>query len=805
MREITKRIISFCRRKINTGAPGNTAGAGFGRDRGGLCRTAGTPPRPGPGIAKGAAMWYHTDGIRPKNFVRSFTPQGVKKRGKTMKNKGRANTDPPARAGLEEAAASDGVIVEYRKTGPVVKTLKFIAGLFLMLIIAGCIFGAIMTVYVIKYIDPNASIDISGLKQSTMLLTYNDETDSYVETARLYSDENRVWVDIGNIPDHVQKAIVASEDKRFYQHNGVDWIRTGGAALNLVFHFWGKKQGGSTITQQLIKNLLEDNEVSIQRKIREIVRALNLEKTTSKDIILEAYMNTIYLGYSCNGIQSAANFYFGKDVSELTPAEAASIVVITRFPGRNNPLTHPDKNRSAYTYVLKTMFEQGWLTQEEYDEALAQKLEFVGKAADVTRSEIYSWYEDQVITDVLNDLQEIKGYTLKEARRLLYGGGLRIYMAVDQKVQSALEEQYYNEANFLRENKDKQPQSAMVIMNYEGRVLGLVGGKGEKTANRIWNRSTDTTRSPGSSIKPLAVYALAVEKDLTYWSQKIPDAPIELIDARGNPYKWPKNYYSSYKGLITLDYAIQRSTNTVPVRLLQMLTPEVSFDFLYNKLGMHTLAESARIGGNYYSDKGLAPLSMGSLTNGVTVLEMCAAYQIFGGEGGLYTSPYTYTKVEDSHGNVIIEKTVTSTRVISEETAFIMNRLMQRVVTGPNGTGRLASKLGYDVAAKTGTTTDYHDRWFVGLTPYYCGVVWTGYDIPQEMDESLRNPSLDAWLKVMKKIHKDLPNIDFFSSDLVEQREYCTVSGLMASSSCASTAKGWYKRSQFIETCGQCG
>lgn len=685
------------------------------------------------------------------------------------------------------------------------KFWKFCAGFMMMLIIAGCVFGSVMTVYVIKYVDPTATIDISGLKYTTLMLAQDSNTGEYVETAKVYSDENRIWVDIGNVPEHVQKAVVASEDKRFYDHHGVDWIRTFGAAGNLIFNFWGNKQGGSTLTQQLIKNITGDKEVTIERKVQEIMRALNLEKTVSKDIILEAYMNTMYLGYSCNGIQSAANFYFGKDVSQLTVAEAASIVVITRYPTANNPILHPEKNKQAYMYVLKTMYQQGWLTRAEYEEAINQQLVFLGEAGTVTTTDVYSWYEDQVYEDVLNDLQTELGYTASTAKYLLQNGGLRIYMAVDQNVQKAMEDQYYNEANFIKEKRDDQPQSAMAIMDYNGRVLGIVGGKGEKTANLLWNRATDSTRSSGSAIKPLAVYGPAIELNLIYWSQKLLDQPIQMQDNYGESYDWPNNYYSGFKGLVTLDYAIQRSTNTVAARVLQMVTPEESFKFLYNKLHMTTLVKSTRINGKIFSDIGLAPLSMGSLTNGVTVLEMAAAYQIYGGEGGLYTKPYTYTKVEDANGNVILLKNPTATRVMTEESAFIMNRLMQRVVEGNNGTGRKASQLGYPVAAKTGTTTDYNDRWFVGLTPYYVGVVWTGYDTKTEMDESLSNPSLDAWLKVMKVIHEGKEEIDFFNSDMVERRLYCTVSGLMAGQNCKNTSYGWYKKSQYIETCDVCG
>ncbi|MBQ3141677.1 MAG: transglycosylase, partial [Clostridia bacterium] len=482
-------------------------------------------------------------------------------------------------------------------------------------------------------------------------------------------------------------------------------------------------------------------------------------------------------------------------------AEAASIMAITRFPTANNPILHPEKNRQVYTYTLKTMLQEGWLTEAEYEEAINQELVFTAKASTQSVVEINSWYEDQVITDVLKDLQQRYGYTETRAKWMLYNGGLRIYMCVNQEVQAAMEAQYYNPANFLKENYEEQPESAMVVMGYDGQVLGIIGAKGEKTGNLMWNCATRSKRHPGSSIKPLSAYALAMEYDLIYWSKKILDAPITLYEGE-TVSNWPVNYYSGYKGLITVDEALQRSTNTVPAKIVQELTPEVCFDFCYNKLKMTSLISGERRNGKYFTDIALAPLSMGSPTDGVTVLELAAAYQMFG-NGGFYTEPYTYTKVTDASGQVLLENKNTATRVISEDTSAVMCKMLQRVVTGSYGTGKRASQLDVPVGAKTGTSSNYFDRWFVGFTPYYIGVVWTGYSENKEMDESLPNPSLDAWLKVMKPIHEDLEYKDFPSSEQIEKRVYCTASGLIANSSCPSTASGWYKKTSFVPYCDQ--
>lgn len=672
-----------------------------------------------------------------------------------------------------------------------------VISLFLVFVITGSIVASAMAAYVIKYVDFTASVDISTLKYSTIIYTKDSETKEYEPTKLIYSQENRIWVNISELPVTIQRVVVAAEDKRFYDHEGVDWIRTFAAFGNLVFNFFDTQQGGSTITQQLIKNITDDREVSIERKVQEIMRALNLEKQHSKDEILEAYLNTIFLGYNCNGLQSASLFYFGKDAKDLSVAQASSIIAITQYPTRNNPLKHPENNKIRQEYILKQMHLKGWLTDEEYKAAVAEELVFVGNNSLQQSLSVNSYFEDQIITDVKAALVQQYGYTTTYAEWMIFNGGLRIYSTEDQKIQDIMEAQYSNPANFIKESRDEQPQSAMVVMGYNGEVVGMVGGKGEKTESRTWNRATMSKRQPGSSIKPLTVYAPALDLDLIYWSQKLSDYPI-LLDGK----KWPKNYYSSYYGDITLEEAIQRSTNTIPVRVLQELTPKASFKFATEKLHMTTLIQSERINGTDMSDVGLAPLGLGALTDGVTVLEMAAAYQMLG-NGGYYVKPYTFTRVEDVDGNVLIENKPNPTAVIGEDTAFIMNQLLQKVVTGSHGTARSAklSTSGIPVAAKTGTTTAYNDRWFVGLTPYYVGVVWTGYDTKKIMNEKLANPSLDAWKKVMNQVHKDLAAKQFPTTTTVVQRKYCTTTGLIANDNCPSTAIGWYKTDYFIPEC----
>ncbi|MDD6807756.1 MAG: transglycosylase domain-containing protein [Oscillospiraceae bacterium] len=676
------------------------------------------------------------------------------------------------------------------------------------------IVGFCMLGYVFSFVNGDIAINLDSYKNSqsqTSIIYAMDDNNKPYELARLHGEENRIWVDLDKIPKEVQNAFICLEDKRFYNHSGVDWIRTLKAVLTL-----GKSGGGSTITQQLIKNLTDENQATISRKFNEILYALNLEKNYDKSEIIEAYLNTIPLGSGCYGVQTAAQKYFGKDVSELNAAEAASIASITKAPTYYNPLLNPENNKKRQETCLWNMWDQGKLTDDEYKTALDYKLiltnsdeyvpsEEVKNSAPQKESKIYSYYVDFVIDSVIEDLVSTYGYTKNEAWKMVYYGGLKIYSCIDEKVQNAAEEVYVNRISFPYESEDrtetgangtkKKVQSAITIMDYQGQVVAIVGGAGEKTTNRGLNRAADSPRSPGSSIKPLSAYAPAVEKGFINYSSMIQDYAIVVGGKR-----WPQNFSGSLgspSSYVTTQYAVCHSLNTTAARVVQKLTPEVSMDYLINKFHLSTLVTEGA-----YTDCNLSSLAVGGMTYGVTTLEMSAAYATFG-NGGKYYKPYSYTKVTDYQGkNVLLENNAVPEQAISAETATIMNRIMQTVVV--SGTGAGSGVSGFPTYMKTGTTSDTKDKWAAGGTPYYCAAVWVGYDIQEHINAGSHNPAAIIWAAVMNRVHKGLPEKDFDYAKTVVARSYCTRTGLLAGTNCPSTATGYYASNKLPGTCTSC-
>lgn len=707
------------------------------------------------------------------------------------------NTDSKASKSFER-----GRIIEKKKSKKSAKdnsdkkSVRFrlfraLMGILLVIGVVAVVCISVMGIYAYSVIhgDPVFNLDEQKYSQSQTSFIYAyDKDNNEKELTRLHGDENRIWVNIEDMGEFLPKAFVAIEDKRFENHHGVDWIRTGGVIVKPK----NLGQGGSTITQQLIKNLTDEKQVTIARKFNEILSALNLERYYDKDDILEAYLNTIYLSEGCYGVKTAAEVYFGKDVSALNIAEAACIAGITQFPTRFDPLLHPEANKERQLDVLYAMKTEGFITQEEYDEAKAYELVFTNsenyKGSQVSSTEaaksnvIDSWYIDYVIRTVIDDLQK-KGYTQRKARALVYGGGLNIYTAVDLEVQEALEDVYENYKNI----KDHKAQSAMVIMNYQGRVLGLVGGTGKKDSALGFNRAVDAKRQPGSTFKPVAVYAPAFEKSLNdskfnyYWSTLIKDAPTETIKDNGKP--WPTNEGKTYSGdMVTVQKGIARSLNTLSARTLLDIGLDYSYNFLTEKLHFTSLDPDY--------DCLPAPLATGGLTDGVSVLEMTAAYATFG-NGGQYYYPYCYYKVTDSQGNTILEANpeVTKEQAMSESTAWLMNKLLQTVMN--SGTGTTFKVSGVDCIGKTGTTTGSVDRYFVGGTPEYISAVWFGYDIQKEIKQS-PSPAGILWRTVLNEVYetKGINQKSFPEYDGITRRAYDPSNGLLANYS--SGNYGWY-------------
>lgn len=681
--------------------------------------------------------------------------------------------------------------VHKKSAAPASLPLRILLGFVLVVAVVFIVCFSVIAIYGYSFVhgDPVFNLTEEKYSQNQTSFIYGYDSDgNQVELTRLHGEENRIWVDLDDMSPHLKDAFIAIEDQRFEKHHGVDWIRT----IGVIVKPSNSGQGGSTITQQLIKNLTDEKDVTIVRKFNEILSALNLERNYSKDEIIEAYLNTIYLSEGCYGVKTAAETYFGKDVSDLNIAECASITAITQFPGKYDPLRKPENNRQRQLRILEEMLSQGFITQEEYDEAVAYEMVFTNsenyQGSQVSDSEsgsnenkIDSYYVDYVVKTVLEDLQKM-GYTERKAKSLLYGGGLKIYTAVDFDVQNALEDVYEN----YKRMPDETVQGAMVVMNYEGRVLGLVGGTGEYSGSLELNRAFQSYRQPGSSIKPLSVYGPAFEKSLNddsvdiYWSTLIDDRPLKEVDGK----MWPTNEGGGYSGAkTTIQKGIANSLNTISARTLDMIGVDYAYDYITNRFHISSLSAA---------DCDYAPLATGSLTEGVSVLEMTAAYAAFG-NGGAYYQPYCYYKIEDSQGNVLIETDAASTKeqALTESTGWLMNKILQTVMT--SGTGRSYKISGVECFGKTGTTTDSKDRWFVGGTPEYVAAVWYGYDMPKEIVYRLSsNPAGTIWETVMNEIYdvKGKDVTEFPEYDGIVQKSYDSSNGLLTNYSSGNT--GWY-------------
>jgi len=683
--------------------------------------------------------------------------------------------------------------VKQRRTRRTV--LRVLGTLVLIGMITGTILLGAFYYYIVNYLDPQMDIDLASYKLAyTSVVYYTDAQGVDRELERLYDTENREWVSLSQIPKHMQDATVAIEDERFWQHNGVDWKRTLAAVLNLLTG-GSERFGASTISQQVVKNITGDDEYSMMRKIEEILRALNLNKKYSREEILEFYLNTAFFSQNTNGVETAAKTYFGKDVSELSLAESASIIGITKYPGLYDPFVNPDKNKERQETILWKMLDLGMISQEEYDAAKAETLVFQKERAQQENAKVQSWFVDQVIQDVVKDLQEQKGYTKSYAQNLLYKGGLKIYATVDIEVQNIMDEVFEDMSSFPTLKGDVQPEASMVVLDpYTGAIKGLSGGRGKKTGALLLNMATQTTRQPGSTIKPLAVYAPALEYGIITQGSVFDDSPVDVET------RYPRNYdssYAPYSGLITVKEAVYRSVNTVALRVLDELGVQRSFDFITKNLGVSTLVSREVIGGQVKTDIARAPLSMGAVTHGVTNLELAAAYATFANKG-VYNTPYTYTKVLASDDTVLLEHVSDPKIAMSEQTAFLINDLLQGVAKF--GTGTPAQLGSMPLAAKTGTTSDDKDRWFVGYTPYYVGTVWFGYKQPQTIRYSGVNPALQGWKKVMSRIHEELPARNFFTTSGVVQAQFCMDSGKAPTDACRIDARGnridtaWFKK-----------
>ena len=712
----------------------------------------------------------------------------------------------------------------WRKAGRIIGTLL------LVFVVTLTIFSGIFMAYINSTMRGKVEVylDEFETKVSTELYSQDPDTGEWVMYQTLYlNSENRIWTDLEDIPKYLQKAAIAIEDKRFEKHHGVDWK---GTTRAIVYTLFGKNvQGGSTITQQLVKNVTGDNEVTVKRKITEIYRALELEKRYEKDEILEAYLNEVFFGQSCYGVVTASRMYFNKDVSDLTLAECASLMGITNNPSMYDPTLSSwtrENNRERQLTILGAMLEQEKISQEEYDAAKAEDIVFSngftisgkyvgsdGAATDPEPEETttddtespadeeeptikgrYSWFTEAMIGDVADALVEKYGITDKardngttytayeQAWDMVHGKGYKIYTTQNPKYQKIAEDVCYDLSNIpytssytnsAGEQVEDQLQIALTIVDpTNGYVVAMIGGAGEKQADRVWNWAVNA-RQCGSAIKPVSTYAPALDDGTINGASVIDDYPMLL-----NGDVWPRNANWRYQGLTALHTALAQSLNTCAVRTNLAYGVDRSYEFLVNKLGFENLT--------YTDSQQVGNMALGGFEKGVTTEEMAAAFAAFVNEG-VYTKPRTFVRVEDANGNVILENEAQSTVAMKNTTAAIINHLLQEAAL--NGTGYEAQFSGMHIAGKTGSTNSNKDRYFVGYTPYYSCAVWAGYEHNQRIVAS-GNPCSAIFRKVMSAIHEELPDKDFFSCAGLTSVAVCADSGMLASENCALDVRG---------------
>ena len=668
----------------------------------------------------------------------------------------------------------------------------------LVLVIAGIIVGISIGAYVIKIANEPTGIDLNArsLNLSSFIYVENSKTGDFEEYQKLYGTENRIWVNLKDMPKAMPEAIVAIEDKRFYEHNGVDWFRTGSAILSLMT---GRDNyGGSTLTQQLVKNITDDSEVSLTRKLREIFRALNIEREYSKDDIIEAYLNVVNFGNNCQGVESAAQLYFDKSISECTVAECAAIAGITQNPSRWNPLLYPENNKERRETVLDQMYDQGKLTKAEFNTAMEESanMTFVGfnnsdesEDEDEENTKIQNWYIDQMYWDLCRDLAKYYDISEDAASLKLYSEGLKIYCAMDTEAQEMMEKEALKSAV----DYDYDLQTAMTMVGYDGRVIATVGSSREKEGNLEWDRASHSKLQPGSSIKAIIPYPMAIDKDIYCYSSLAKDQPIEKwkVDGYGNFIAGPPNSYNGYHRFMTVPEALSWSSNAAAVQTLELVGINDAYEQAVNNLGFKNLGEADKTN--------VGSLSLGGMEGGVTVREMAAAMQ-YVGNNGLFYEPYTYYYVTDQNDKVILDnRNNLPNEAYTPETAYKMNRLLKyNVMTSTHTASSYAQIQGWDIAGKTGTTDYDRDLWFVGASPYCTLACWMGYDQPDSVN--YYGLSTIVWQKVMANYLKNKQYKEFTMPDTIVTATYCKGSGLLAASYCTDTATGYYTEDDMPRT-----
>ncbi len=701
----------------------------------------------------------------------------------------------------------------------------------IIIIVCGFVLAGALGDYLQDDVVPNVSLDLSKADiDQTSFIHYVDRDGNIQDLQQIYTTTDRQWAPIDEIPEDLIHAAVAIEDKRFYEHQGVDWITTMKACTNM---FFGSSStfGGSTITQQTIKNLFNDDDVTVSRKVREIFRAQKFEQEYDKNVVMENYLNSIYFGNMKNGVKSAAWYYFGKDLGDLTIAECASLIGITNNPSLYEPYSRPQNNRKRQEIILEEMWKQGWITEDEYNEAMAQEMVFrkgddhlsdtdytckscgytasarkykrdgdnfycpeCGTQADIkvdANSDMYSWFTELVLDDVAKELAAKQGLdwtpvTREAMHEQIKRGGYHIYATIDMDIQNIVDDIYTNLENIPKTQSTQQLQSAIVIIdNHTGDVVAVSGAVGDKTVYDAFSFATDQKLQTGSVMKPLTVYAPAFELGAITPASSVKDLPLTYDGG-----KFPLNENRRYKVSSTVLTGIMNSTNTTAVHTLDKIGLSYSFDFAKNKLHLNGLVEEKTLSnGKVVSDVGYAPLALGALSYGVTVRDMASAYATFPNHG-IYREDRTFTKVYDSEGNLVLDNTQDSERVLSEKAANYMNYCLRAVVT--QGTGTYANLSSTEIAAKTGTTSDNKDRWFIAYSDYYTAAVWCGYKNAEEIRlvGDRTNPAGRLWVKVMERVHKGLEWKPVADTSGMKWVTVCRDSGGYATDACSADPRG---------------
>lgn len=673
------------------------------------------------------------------------------------------------------------------------KALSYALNALLTVMLICAVTGIAVACAFLIYIRNFVDLEYTGLDnlkftsdQATQIVWVDEEGNEHeLEDDRLHGSENRLWVNYSDIPQTLIDAYVSIEDQRFWNHKGVDAKRTFSAIFNFFIPTSSNYGGGSTLTQQLIKNVSGENEATIQRKVQEIFRALDVEEKYSKYEILEMYLNTIYLSQNTNGVRAAAETYFNKELDELTLVECAAIAAIGKYPIFYDPIINPQNNLERRNLVLREMLKHEKITQEEFDEAHDAPLVLHSGDGVDTTTKIHNYYIDAVIEQLIVDLNEEYGYDRSTASNLIYSGGLKIYICMDPNIQAMLEEVFEDDQYWPNVSGVKS-QGAMVIIDpNNGDVLGLVGGRGEKKDSRGLNRATMSKRQPGSSIKPLSVYTLAIESGLYTYGSSIDDVPQKIV----NDKYWPNNAEMKYEGLVSLKRALMTSKNTTAVATLTQLGIENVYRHLTKDLGFTTIEQS---------DKAEAPLALGGFTYGVTVMEMTQAYTALANEG-VWSEARLYTKVLNINDEILLEKNTNQKVVYSEETAYIMGRLLKSTIHERGGTGFAAITLknkvpGLEICGKTGTTTSMRDYYFAGYTPDFVSCCWYGYDNNKTITIDKYNPAAMLWDYTFEKIYaymneNDIEySLEFERPGSVLTAEFCTMSGHLVTEACENDA-----------------